>query len=123
MKLRLQEHAPPAQCAYCHSKLHEAVECLSCGAAYHADCARELGQCAVMGCVEQVGEPRFPDSWFGRPKLRRYVWVLLLALPFVLEGLGFFLTEGAAPFYLSIVLAPLQLLAVVIVLAQGMRRP
>ena len=121
MKLKLQEHAPPRQCAYCHSALDGVVDCRSCGATYHLECARELGRCAVFGCVETVGEQPSVDSWVGPPSSARpWIWGLLLLVPFATIALGV-VCDGTTAFYAAIVLAVLFLLAVAAVIRQGRR--
>jgi hypothetical protein len=119
LKVKLQEHAPPRQCAYCHSAFDAAVDCRSCGATYHLECARELGRCAVLGCIETVGEQPSVDSWIGPPRSARpWVWGLSLIVPFATIVLGV-LGNGLTAYYALIVLAVLFLLALAAVIRQG----
>jgi hypothetical protein len=58
-QLRAREREGRAVCAYCHDLLGaEPTRCGGCGAEYHADCRRELGRCATVGCAASAAPPR-----------------------------------------------------------------
>ncbi len=46
------------RCAICHDTLGEQeTACAGCGSKTHADCRRELGRCATLGCAAEVAPP------------------------------------------------------------------
>ncbi len=70
MHLREQvETGHETRCPYCHGDLAagETWRCPGCETPHHADCARENGQCTVLGCARFV-----PGTLDARALGRRY---------------------------------------------------
>lgn len=67
------------RCPYCHDHLEVQVEaaitCPACGTEHHAECVRELGRCATMGCerrLDLLDSPAAADPAVRRSVRQRY---------------------------------------------------
>jgi len=59
VKVHLHEHerGKDVRCPFCHDELGAAEKwtCPSCGTVHHADCVKDNGRCAELGCKGHLG--------------------------------------------------------------------
>ena len=64
LDLRAENRGNDARCPYCHASVLGAERlwtCPRCTTEHHEDCARENGQCTLLGCPELVNVPARAD--------------------------------------------------------------
>jgi hypothetical protein len=88
VNVRVVERTGAGRCGYCRDQLHEEhrSSCPSCSAAYHRDCAAELGRCGTRGClgaVVAVERPAAPRRSWDRGDV---VQLLLVAAMLLVSG-------------------------------------
>lgn len=56
VRISVEARSGEARCPYCHQELpaDEREVCGGCATPYHAECLRELGRCALPGCLAPV---------------------------------------------------------------------
>lgn len=56
VRISVEARSGEARCPYCHQELpgDEREACEGCATPYHAECLRELGRCALPGCLAPV---------------------------------------------------------------------
>lgn len=87
MNVRVVERTGAGRCGYCRDQLHDEQRssCSSCAAAYHRDCAAELGRCGTRGCGGGVVAVVRPEDLLVQA--RRRAWLRRLVPGVVIVAL------------------------------------